>query len=132
MTNLPAYRLTGEITITPPLTWAEIRSPQRRGLQDLTFRTEDGPAAPGALPARTVAGHAVIPVTSSPYMALDVLAELQSIVDAYGHSHAFAGQITAGSGDGQQWELAVRGGKAVRTPLAAPAPPTAGQDPAAR
>ena len=125
--NHPEYRLTGEITITPPLTWDEIRSPRRRGLQDLRFRTEDEPAPPGTLPARVVTGHAVTPVASGPYMALDVLPELQSIVDAYGHAHAFAGRITATAGDGQQWELAVRDRKAVRTPAAAPAaaPPAA-------
>jgi hypothetical protein len=120
--NRTQYRLTGEITITPPLSWTEIRSPRRRGLQDLRFRTEDQPAPPGTLPARTVTGHAVTPVTSDPYMALDVLPELQSIVDAYGHGHAFAGRITAADASGEQWELTVRDGKAVRAPLDAPAP----------
>lgn len=83
---------SGEIRITPPLTWAEIK--RTPGAQDVTLRmderTEDTPTGQ----VRTVTAAAITPISGSAYNGYAVEEELQAIIDAH-PSHQFSGAIVA-------------------------------------
>lgn len=107
-------RFSGEITITPPLTWAEIKHKSRRGLQDLRIRLHEDVTDTDQGQNRIVTGVAVAPgTTDEAYAGYDMVPELQSLVDAYG-SHEFSGHIEATGEEGDQWRLLVRDGKAIQ------------------
>lgn len=83
---------SGEIRITPPLTWAEIK--RTPGLQDVTLRlneqTEDTPTGQ----VRTVTSAAITPISGSAYNGYDIETEIQRVIDAH-PGHHFSGAITA-------------------------------------
>lgn len=83
---------SGEIRITPPLTWAEIR--KTPGAQDVTLRmderTEDTPTGQ----IRTVTSAAITPVRGSAYNGYEIEEELQAVIDAH-PGHHFSGAIVA-------------------------------------
>lgn len=107
-------RFTGEITITPPLTWAEIRQPGRRPLQDLKIRQHEEARDGEKGRWLEITGVAVTAFTGEPFGGYGMLDELQSLIDAFGASHAFAGYIEALGEEGDQWRLTVRDGRAVQ------------------
>lgn len=107
-------RFSGEITITPPLTWADFTRLQRPGLQDLRIRLHEEVTDTDEGQNRVITGVAVAPGTSEPFAGYDMVAELQSLVDTYGHSHQFSGHIEATGEEGDRWRLLVRDGHAVQ------------------
>lgn len=110
---------TGEITITPPLTWAEIKdSPflpnDAFNIRDLKFEVtrEDRDTAEGTLIRREAI--AVVPLTDDTYKGYDVVEHLQEILDAF-PGHEFTGSIRAeGEEAGDIWRLDVVDGRAVK------------------
>lgn len=85
-------RHTGAITITPPLTWAEIKdgpavSDVRLRTPQTVIDTDDGQIT-------TITGDAIVPLEMGSYSGYSVAADIQTIVDHYGPlGHAFAGHI---------------------------------------
>lgn len=110
-------RFSGEITITPPLTWGEMRAkvetPQADGLQDLRLRLHEEVTDTPEGQLKVITGQAVRPDYAQG-KGYDMQAELQSLVDAYGSSHQFAGYIEATGDEGDRWRLCVRNGKVVQ------------------
>lgn len=105
---------SGEITITPPVAWAEIRQPLGdRVLQDLRIRQDEDVQHSDESQVKVITGVAVEPATTygSGYGMVD---DLQALVDAHGGSHQFTGYIEATGEEGDKWRLAVRGGQAVQ------------------
>ena len=93
---------TGEIAITPPLTWAEIRQPfGDRILQDLRIRQYEDVQDSDEGQVRTIKGVAVEPASTygSGYGMVD---DLQALVDTHGGSHQFAGHIEATGEEGDK------------------------------
>lgn len=87
---------SGEIRITPPLTWAEIK--RTPGAQDVTLRmderTEDTPTGQ----VRTVTSAAITPTSGGAYNGYDIDSEIQAIIDAH-PDHHFSGAIVARPAD---------------------------------
>jgi hypothetical protein len=83
---------SGEIRITPPLTWAEIK--QTPDVKDVKLqtdeRTEDTPT--GYVCAVTAV--AIVPSVSWAFNGYEIAEEVQAIIDAH-PSHQFSGAITA-------------------------------------
>ena len=110
-------RFSGEITVTPPLSWEIIKYPTRvrRGLQDLRIRLHEEVTDTAEGQYKVITGIAVAPaVAGEAYAGYDMVDELQALVDAYGKSHQFSGHIEAIGDEGDQWRLMVRDGKAVQ------------------
>ncbi|WP_431781768.1 DUF6205 family protein [Streptomyces chumphonensis] len=108
----------GEITITPPLTWAELKdSPFGRNpnpaLRDVTLviaeekvDTDEGP-----LLRRT--GTALVPTYADGYKAYHLVEHVQEAIDAF-PGHTFAGRLDCSGADaGDMWRVVVRDGRAV-------------------
>lgn len=106
-------RFSGEVTITPSLTWAEIGRTARQDLRDLRIRFHEDVTDTDTGQVKVITGVAVKPGTTEG-AGYDMVAELQSLVDAYGKSHRFTGRIEATGEEGDQWRLLVRDGKAVQ------------------
>lgn len=106
---------TGQVHITPPLTWAEIKNDRSTGFQDLKLRldehTEDTPTGQ----VRTVTAAVIEPLTGGAYNGYDVEAELQSVIDAH-PTHEFTGTIEARPLDpgGTPWRYVIQGRAVVR------------------
>jgi hypothetical protein len=100
----------GQVHITPPLTWAEIKNDRSKGFQDLKLRldehTEDTPTGQ----VRTVTAAVIEPLTGSAYNGYAIEAELQSVIDAH-PGHEFAGAIEAKPLDpgGTPWRYVIQG-----------------------
>src|SRR6266567_4445831 len=105
---------SGEITITPPLTQAEIRQPLGDPvLQDLRIRQDEDVQDGDESQVKVITGVAFEPVTSygSGYGMVD---DLQALVDVHGGGHQFTGHIEATGEEGGKWRLAVRDGRALQ------------------
>lgn len=112
-------RVTGEIRIHPPLTWAEINrdGEARKYLYDdcdvrflaieETTETEEG-----TFTRKTVT--AIIPPCEEPYKAYEAEENLQEIVDIFQNNHTFTGYLEGQGEEGDMWRLYVRAGRAVK------------------
>ena len=103
-------RFTGEITISPPLTWPELGKQSLQNDLRIELRQEVTDTDTGQVTVITgVAVKAASP--SSGYKMLD---ELQALLGVYGGTHQFTGHIEAVGEEGDRWRLLVRDGKAVQ------------------
>ena len=106
---------SGEIRITPPLTWAQIRSAPYPALRDVALgideRAEDTPTGQ----IRTIVAPGITPIRRSAYNGSDIEAEIQAVIDAY-PDHEFTGTITAEPEDpgGTPWRYVIQGRQVVR------------------
>lgn len=105
----------GRFTISPPLTWGEIRSVRSPGLQDLRLELDEVVTETATGQTKVVTGIAVVPITRSPYNGIAIEEELQALLDAH-PSHEFLGEIAARPEDpsGEPWRYIVRDRRAVR------------------
>lgn len=97
---------TGHITITPPLTWGEIRESPRlvdTALPLTTSRVHDEHGYHDRVLAETVA-----PRTNGEYSGYQVLSELKALIAAH-PGHAFTGHIECIGPDGDMWRYVARG-----------------------
>jgi len=82
---------TGEITITPPLTWAEIQTSPP--LRDTTLRLVE--AITDTETGRTITTQAISVSVESGFSGFNAVEEIQALVDHHGATHTFAGHIDA-------------------------------------
>jgi hypothetical protein len=80
---------TGAITITPPLTWAEIQTSPP--LQDTSLRLVE--TVTDTETGRTIATQAISIVADTGFSGFHVVEEIQALVDHHGAAHTFAGHI---------------------------------------
>ncbi|MFI5525026.1 DUF6205 family protein [Streptomyces platensis] len=113
-------RVTGEFTITPPLTWSEIKdSPYLDGdahtgrldvklsIAEEQVDTKDGP-----LLRRSAA--ALVPAWDDSFKAYDLIDHVQDAIDSF-PGHAFTGRLECeGEEAGDLWRVVIRDGRAVR------------------
>lgn len=87
-------RYTGEITITPPLTWAEIRDPGNTArVTDVRLRIRETVQDTETGQVVTKTADAIVPLEMT-YSGSHVEDDIQLIVDYYGsHGHSFSGFI---------------------------------------
>ncbi|PZG16481.1 hypothetical protein C1I95_17385 [Micromonospora craterilacus] len=113
-------QVSGEITIDPPLPWAEIRDsgylPGSAWLNNKTVKlrvvTDEVDTEHGLLLRQQAVG--IVPVTEDSYNAHSLVADVQQLIDQFGGGRTFAGRLN-GCGDdaGDLWRLEVRDGRAV-------------------
>lgn len=106
---------TGTFTISPPLTWGEIRSIRSPGLQDLRLELDEVVTETDTGQTRVVTGVAVVPITAGPYSGMSIQEELQALLDAH-PSHEFLGEIAARPEDphGEPWRYVIRDRRVIR------------------
>lgn len=106
---------TGQITITPPLTWAEIRSPRQPGLQDVRLVLDETVTDTDTGRNTVVTATAIAPLEIHYYNGIAIQEEVQAVIDA-NKSHEFDGVIEARpeDPDGTPWRYVVRGRQVVR------------------
>lgn len=106
---------TGRITITPPLTWAQIKNNTANGLQDLKLITTETVTDTPTGQTKAITGDAIVPLTSSAYSGYNIHTELQSLLDAYPRNE-FAGAIEARPEDphGDPWRYIIRDRTVIR------------------
>jgi hypothetical protein len=104
---------SGEIRITPPLTWAEIK--RGPGLQDITLRLDETVEDTPTGQVRTVTADAITPVSGGAYNGYDIDTEIQAVIDAH-PTHQFSGAIVARplDPDGTMFRFAVDDRRVVR------------------
>ena len=105
---------SGEIRITPPLTWAEIK--RGAGLQDVTLRLDEQVEDTRTGQVCTVTAAAVEPlVIGQAFHGYAVEEELQQVIDAH-PQHVFSGVIVARplDPDGTPWRYVVKDRMVVR------------------
>lgn len=107
-------QVTGEIQITPPLTWKEI---QEKGYQlgfpeecwtsvQVHIHEEEQNTDEGVLTRRT--GITLIPACSEPYKAHSLVQHVQKIIDTF-PGHEFTGYLECdGDETGDLWRLYVK------------------------
>jgi hypothetical protein len=104
----------GEITITPPLTWAEFKnSPFADGdgldvklrIETETVDTDDGP-----LMRKTAT--ALIPTWDEAFKAYHTVEHVQRAIDAF-PGHTFTGRLDCKGENADMWRVVVRDGRAV-------------------
>lgn len=111
-------RVTGEITITPPIPWHEVENGPFTGTsrehRDVNLRLcEEIVRVDGDRLLRRTA-DAVVPAFEDSYKAYYIVEHLQELIDQYGQGRTFAGRLDGeGSDAGDMWRLVVRGGRAV-------------------
>jgi hypothetical protein len=110
-----AARWTGQISITPPLSWAEIRSTRSPGLQDVKLRLDEQVEETPIGQNRIVMADAIVPITGGYYNGYAIEEQIQAVIDAH-PSHEFTGIIEARpeDPDGTPWRYAVQGRRVVR------------------
>lgn len=87
-------RFTGEITITPPLTWAEIRDPDAPRLNDVRLRIDETAADTDTGQVIIRQAVAIAPLEMGSYSGHEIESDIQAVVDYYGpRGHAFSGYI---------------------------------------
>ncbi len=106
---------TGQITITPPLTWAEIRSPRQPGLQDVRLLLDETVADTDTGRSTVITATAIAPLEIHYYNGYAIEEEIQAVIDAH-PSHEFTGMIEARpqDPDGTPWRYVVQGRRVVR------------------
>lgn len=82
---------TGAITISPPLTWAEIRNGV--GVSDVSVRIVEDIVNTETGQTKVLTGDAIVPLEMGTYTGHSVVEDIQAIVDYYGKRHTFAGHI---------------------------------------
>jgi hypothetical protein len=104
---------TGHITITPPLTWAEIK--RGPGLQDVRLELDEKVTENESGQTRIITAVAVLPLTGGAFNGYDIAEELQALVDAH-RAHEFTGEIAARPLDpgGEPWRWIIRDRRVVR------------------
>jgi hypothetical protein len=108
----------GEIAITPPLTWSELKdSPFARAtnptLRDvrLVVTEEQVDTPEGPLLRRSAA--ALVPAYADGYKAYHLVEHVQQAIDAF-PGHAFTGRLDcSGEEAGDVWRVVVRDGRAL-------------------
>lgn len=87
-------RFTGEITITPPLTWAEIRdSGDSARITDVRLRIRETVQDTDVGQVVTKSADAIVPLEMA-HSGHNVEDDIQAVVDHYGpRGHAFGGYI---------------------------------------
>lgn len=100
---------TGEITITPPLTWAQSKSDTLLNLRDLKLHTEEERTETDTGITAVFTGTAIAPAYSYSYNGHHIREELQAVINAF-PDHQFAGTITAqpDDPDGLPWRYIIR------------------------
>jgi Family of unknown function (DUF6205) len=105
---------SGEITIAPPLTWAEILGGPL--LRDVCLRTAESTTDTATSRTTYTTADAIIPVEAR-YDGRHVPDDIQAIVDWYGTTHTFAGWIQMqpdlGYGESTPVRYVVRDGRVV-------------------
>lgn len=114
-------RVTGEFSITPPLTWAECKDSHfaPHNIDDawypsLILRVDEEPVDTdeGPLLRRTAAVLAMREIDE--YRESDLVGEVQSAIDAF-PGHTFAGRLDCeGERNTDIWRVVLRDGRAVR------------------
>jgi hypothetical protein len=106
---------TGRITITPPLSWAEIRATRTPGLQDVRLDLDEQITDTDDGQTRIVRATAVVPLTTGAYNGYDIAKELQALIDAH-QAHEFTGEIAARPLDpgGEPWRWIIRDRRVIR------------------
>lgn len=104
---------TGAITITPPLTWAEIRNGP--GVSDVSVRIVEETVDTDTGQNKVLTGDAIVPLPMGRYSGYSVTEDIQAIVDHYAPlGHHFAGYIEMqpdpGFEDQRPSRYVVRGG----------------------
>lgn len=110
-------RVTGEISIEPPLTWAEVQQHinfattanynVRLHLDEETVDTDEG-----QLIRKTAA--AIVPVTDDSFKAYQLVEHVQQFMNEY-PSHTFTGRLECeGEEAGDLWRVVIRDGRAVK------------------
>ena len=113
-------RFTGEIRITPPIPWPQVKdtpfnpmSPEvNRWNVDVKFETENitVDTEDGQLIRRRAV--AIVPLTAERYKGYDILSHLGSIAAVYGAQHTFSGYIERQAETGELMRYAIVGGVA--------------------
>lgn len=113
-------RYDGAISITPPLTWAEIKNspylPDKargKGL-DVKLRVieENVETDDGTLTRRSA--DAIVPVTEDSYKGYDIVETVQKVIDSH-PGHEFTGRFDCEGEDAADvWRLVVKNGRAVK------------------
>ncbi|GAA1236263.1 DUF6205 family protein [Streptomyces rhizosphaericus] len=106
---------TGEVRITPPLTWEQIKNTrQSPGLHDVKLRTEELVEDTRTGQVWTITADAVVPAGESAYNGSDIEDELQAVIDVH-PEHNFTGTIEAWPEDrATPWRYIVQGRRVVR------------------
>lgn len=113
----------GQISISPPIPWGEIKdSPflpgnarARATERDIMFRidSEEVETAEGTLTRR--AAVAMEQSWGDDSRNYNIVAHLQEAIDRYGKNHTFTGRFDmSGEESGDVWRVCIRNGKAVR------------------
>lgn len=110
-----AAHFTGQISISPPLTWAEIRSARQPGLQDVRLVLDEAVTETDAGRNTVVTATAIAPLEIHYYNGYDIADEIQAVIDAH-PSHEFDGAIeaTPEDPDGTRWRYVVQSRRVVR------------------
>ncbi|MFC1436029.1 DUF6205 family protein [Streptacidiphilus sp. N1-3] len=113
--------VTGEITITPALTWNQIRdsafNPRSPSYDDDanvhlyieqdTVQTDEGPL-------QRLTASALIPATEDPFRAYRLIEHVQQLIDAF-PGHQFTGRLDCmGDDAGDLWRVVLRDRCAVK------------------
>lgn len=113
-------RFTGELTITPPLTWAEIRdspfSPDRfeDNRLDVKVRVEESEADTDDGLVIRRPGVALVPAYDDEMRGYDIVEHVQRFIDTY-PQHTLSGRFDCeGEETGDLWRLEVHDGRAVK------------------
>jgi len=113
-------RFTGEIRISPPIPWTQVKdtpfsplSPEvGRWNVDVKFETENTTVdtEDGQLVRRRAV--AIVPLTDGSYKGYDILSHLGTIADVYGTAHTFSGYIEQQAETGELYRYAIVDGTA--------------------
>lgn len=114
--------VTGELTITPPLTWSEFKDTPFNtssidsydGLMDVKLRIEEErtETAEGTLIRKTAS--ALVRAFEEEYKAYHLLEHVQMAVDAF-PGHTWGGRFDCeGEENGDLWRVVIRDGRAVK------------------
>lgn len=112
-------RISGQIEITPPITWGELRkanwptdNPYAKAIRLVIEETEVD-VDDGVMIRR--AGTAIAPIHEDYYKAYDIDDHINEVVDAFGKDRTFTGYLEGeGEEPGDLWRLYIRNGAAER------------------
>lgn len=112
----------GEITIDPPLTWAEIENspylPENAHhtmIPDVKFHVVEEVVEDGEGHRVRRYADAIVPITEEAFKGYGIASTVESIIDEYGSAHTFAGRFDCeGEEAGDLWRLVVRGNRVAK------------------
>jgi hypothetical protein len=112
-------RYSGEIVITPPLKWSEMKDDPYLDDQygDVMILVEEEPVDTDEGVLVTKLGYAIVPIWEDPYKGYDIESHIQKIVSQY-PTHAFSGAIRGegeDSGDMRRYVITTGGKVEVQT-----------------